>query len=98
MVRIFYPAVDRFFLNLDRKVAIFGQIDFAHSPLAYLFQDLVMATVLTDHTTPPRAMQFGSLLRGEVLKGNGKGRDLLDSFPGQDPGQFLAIDYSRRRS
>jgi len=30
--------------------------------------------------------------------GNGNRRDLLDAFPGQSPGQFLAIDHSRWRS
>ncbi len=31
-------------------------------------------------------------------KSNGNRRDLLDAFPGQSPGQFLAIDHSRWRS
>ncbi len=33
-----------------------------------------MADGLADHRNPPRAMQLGSMLRGEGVKGNGKGQ------------------------
>ena len=38
---------------------VFGEIDFAHTAMAYLFQNRVMLDGLTNHTTPPcYAMQL----------------------------------------
>ncbi len=48
--------------------------------------------------TAPRSSAAVSLESGGGAKGNGNRRDLLDAFPGQSPGQFLAIDHSRWRS
>ncbi len=51
---------------------VFGEIDFAHTSLAYFLKNLVMANGRADHTIPPHcAVQLGPMLRREAAKDNG---------------------------
>ncbi len=56
------------------EAGVFGEIDFTHTALAYLLQNLVMRDGLTNHTTPPScAIQLGKCydLRGFMAMGKG---------------------------
>ncbi len=49
------------------QAGVFGEIDFAHTPLADLLENLVMTDGLADHTIPPHcAMRLGTMLSLEV--------------------------------
>ncbi len=57
------------------QAGVFGEINFAHTPLADLLQNLVMANGLTDHTIPPTcAVQLPAMLRREAANDNEKGQ------------------------
>jgi len=58
-------------MSLGFECCILSQEYFTHPALADLLNDSVMANGLSDHTTPPHAMQLGSMLRLEGVKGNG---------------------------